>query len=75
MIHFTGTYYFEIVQVLTYKDQFFWHHKRYEDSFGKHLTGHFVVDADGRERQVQTADLNGLKLACELLTRLATTFN
>jgi hypothetical protein len=70
MMHFSGEYYFEIVQILTYKDIFFWHHRRYEDSFGKQLVGHFVVDQQGRDRQVPPpADLKSFRYACEMLCR------
>jgi len=69
LLRFEGdgrSFYFEIVQILSYKNNLFWLQKRSEDSFGINTIGHFIVDKNGRECPAK-ANLRSFEFACEQL--------
>jgi hypothetical protein len=60
-------FYFDLGQVLTYKDRFFRHQRRYSDSFGTEPLGHWLIDE--KERSIKMVDdtLSAFRIAANRL--------
>jgi hypothetical protein len=56
-------YHYSIVQIISYKKQFFWIQERFSDSFGENSLGLFIVDEYDEICHVEGGGLAGIREA------------